>query len=251
MKKLMKIGAAALVASVAAGCASVTYSSPGMLDNVSVKGVKGRKPGQAVLIDTSGFYMFWTVPLVSGDLRWNDEKKYINPRLLQNPILQTNAPINQHFRVLDENELDRIEEKSDASRAALEAQASRTFVFKLNSTATLYKYTLNGYSEKWENGYYAKAIDFKGNVSGVKHVIDLLDLEPNKKYRLNVSGYAKEIVGGKEVNPVTFNEQTHKYVNKAWSQSKNYYFQTGPEKAIEDVVDLQEYVAIAYPSYLS
>ena len=77
MKKLMKIGAAALVASVAAGCASVTYSSPGMLDNVSVKGVEGRKPGQAVLIDTSGFYMFWTVPLVSGDLRWNDEKKSI------------------------------------------------------------------------------------------------------------------------------------------------------------------------------
>ena len=185
----------------------------------------------------------------TGGEGWNDEKKYINPRLLQNPILQTNAPINQHFRVLDENELDRIEEKSDASRAALEAQASRTFVFKLNSTATLYKYTLNGYSEKWENGYYAKAIDFKGNVSGVKHVIDLLDLEPNKKYRLNVSGYAKEIVGGKEVNPVTLNEQTHKYVNKAWSQSKNYYFQTGPEKAIEDVVDLQEYVAIAYPSY--
>ena len=77
MKRAMKIGAAALIALVAAGCASVTYSSPGMLDNVSVKGVEGRKPGQAVLIDTSGFYMFWTVPLVSGDLRWNDEKKSI------------------------------------------------------------------------------------------------------------------------------------------------------------------------------
>ncbi len=77
MKELMKIGAAALIASVAAGCASVTYTSPGMLDNVSVKGVEGRKPGQVVLIDTSGFYMFWTIPLVSGDLRWNDEKKSI------------------------------------------------------------------------------------------------------------------------------------------------------------------------------
>ncbi len=77
MKELMKIGAAALIASVAAGCASVTYTSPGMLDNVSVKGVEGRKPGQVVLIDTSGFYMFWTIPLVSGDLRWNDGKKSI------------------------------------------------------------------------------------------------------------------------------------------------------------------------------
>ena len=77
MKELMKIGAAALIALVAAGCATVTYTSPGMLDNVSVKGVEGRKPGQVVLIDTSGFYMFWTVPLVSGDLRWNEQKKSI------------------------------------------------------------------------------------------------------------------------------------------------------------------------------
>ena len=77
MKELMKIGAAALIALVAAGCATVTYTSPGMLDNVSVKGVEGRKPGQAVLIDTSGFFMFWTIPLVSGDLRWNEQKKSI------------------------------------------------------------------------------------------------------------------------------------------------------------------------------
>ena len=77
MKKMIQIGAAALIASLAAGCASVTYSSPGMLDNVSVKGIEGRKAGQAVLIDTSGFYMFWSVPIVSGDLRWNEQKKSI------------------------------------------------------------------------------------------------------------------------------------------------------------------------------
>ena len=77
MKTLVKIGAAGLVALMAAGCATVTYTSPGMLDNVSVKGVEGRKLGQAVLIDTSGFYMFWTIPLVSGDLRWNEQKKSI------------------------------------------------------------------------------------------------------------------------------------------------------------------------------
>ena len=77
MKKLfMQIGAAALIASVAAGCASVTYSSPRALDGVSVKGVDG-KVGETVLIDTSGYYMFWTIPLFSGDLRWNDEKKSI------------------------------------------------------------------------------------------------------------------------------------------------------------------------------
>lgn len=77
MKKLMKIGVAALIASMAVGCASVTYSSPGALNGVSVKGVKNTKGSQLVMINTSGYYMFWTIPLVSGDLRWNDKKKSI------------------------------------------------------------------------------------------------------------------------------------------------------------------------------
>ena len=77
MKKLMKIGAAALIASMAAGCASVTYSSPGALKGVSVKGVKNVEGAQFVMIDTSGYYMFWTIPLVSGDLRWDDRKRSI------------------------------------------------------------------------------------------------------------------------------------------------------------------------------
>ena len=77
MKKIiMKIGAAALIAS-AAGCASVTYSTPGKMDKVAVKGVKSVEGARFVMIDTSGYYMFWTIPLVSGNLRWNDQKRSI------------------------------------------------------------------------------------------------------------------------------------------------------------------------------
>ena len=74
---ILKIGAAALVALVAAGCATVSYSSPGTLKGVTVRGVKGAEDGQFVIIDTPGFYMFWTIPLVSGDLRWNQAKRSI------------------------------------------------------------------------------------------------------------------------------------------------------------------------------
>lgn len=169
-----------------------------------------------------------------------DQDKAINPTLFQNPILHTNAPINQHFRILDENELDRIEEKSGASRSALETQASRTFVFKMNSYVEIRQ--CNPYTNYQR--YY-----LKGNVSGVQHIIDLLNLSPNKNYDMRVYGWAKEIVGGKEVDPVTFNEKTHKYENKSWGQWKHYYFRTGASKSIEDIVDLQDYVAIAYPSY--
>ena len=71
-------GVAALVAVTAAGCASVNYSSPGTLRGVSVKGSKGAEAGQVVTIDTSGYYLFWTIPLCSGDLDWNSAKKSIN-----------------------------------------------------------------------------------------------------------------------------------------------------------------------------
>ena len=78
MKKIMiKIGAAALIASMAVGCASITYSSPGALKDVWVRGVKNAEGAQFVMIDTSGYYMFWTIPLVSGNLRWNDQKRSI------------------------------------------------------------------------------------------------------------------------------------------------------------------------------
>lgn len=77
MKKLMKVGAASLFAFVAAGCASVKYTSPGMLKGVTVKGSEDAASGQAVLIDTNGYYLLWTIPLATGDLRWNADKKSI------------------------------------------------------------------------------------------------------------------------------------------------------------------------------
>ena len=70
-------GVAALFAAMVTGCASVEYSSPGKLKNVSVKGAPRAKAGQHVAITTSGYYMLWCIPLVSGDLRWDDAKREI------------------------------------------------------------------------------------------------------------------------------------------------------------------------------
>ena len=70
-------GAAMLLAAMFAGCATVDYSSPGKLSGITVKGVEGAEDGQVVSITTLGYYMFWTIPLASGDLRWNYEKNDI------------------------------------------------------------------------------------------------------------------------------------------------------------------------------
>ena len=70
-------GIAVLFAAMVTGCASVEYSSPGKLKNVSVKGAPGAEAGRHVAITTSGYYMLWCIPLASGDLRWDSEKREI------------------------------------------------------------------------------------------------------------------------------------------------------------------------------
>lgn len=64
-------GLAVVLAAMVSGCATVNYSSPGALKGVAVEGSENAASGQAVAITTSGYYMFWTIPIVSGDLRWD------------------------------------------------------------------------------------------------------------------------------------------------------------------------------------
>ena len=71
-------GVAAILAVAVTGCATVVYSAPGALANVTVKGAPGAETGQHVAITTSGYNMFWTIPLASGDLRWDTTKGEIS-----------------------------------------------------------------------------------------------------------------------------------------------------------------------------
>jgi len=77
MKSLKTAALAAALAALATGCATVSYSSPGMLKDVSAKGIVDRSPEQQIVISTIGYYVLWTVPLVSGDLRWDPDKQSI------------------------------------------------------------------------------------------------------------------------------------------------------------------------------
>ena len=72
------IRAAAFLGAVAAaaGCATVRYSSPKMLKGIDIQGAGG-PPERLVLVDTSGFYFLWTIPIVSGDMRWNEKTRSI------------------------------------------------------------------------------------------------------------------------------------------------------------------------------
>lgn len=171
-----------------------------------------------------------------------DMKNAINPDLLAYPTFDTEAPIDEHFRVLDETELNRIAANYNGDKEDLKAQASRTFIFKNYKYVILYEYdSPNG---KGIGRYYT----LKGN-GRFRHTINIArNLNPNKYYKLIVQGEAKEIEEGNEVDPLNWNESTHRYEYKKWWQTKTYYFCTGPREGLEDCPDLQEHVAIAYPS---
>ena len=75
--RLIAAAAGAAALSLASGCATVTYSSQGALDGVVLDGAAG-PASQQVFISTTGHHMFWSIPLTSGDIRWNPETQSIN-----------------------------------------------------------------------------------------------------------------------------------------------------------------------------
>lgn len=174
---------------------------------------------------------------------WNASRR-IDPTQTVRPTISTDAPLNEHFRVLDETELARLSKQFDADKEQLKSLASRTFVFRSNTWITLYEYASKNSSYPTSTRYY----NFKGN-SRTEHSIDMMYFNPNRYYKMEVTGWAAEIEKGREVNPVYFDTRTGKYTHKPWKQTKTYYFCTGPSKTIDDVVDLQDYVALAYPSH--
>ena len=185
-----------------------------------------------------------TIGNESKDKGWADKNK-IDPDLLTRPCFYTEAPLKEPFRVLDETEKARLKKSYDGDPADLDMEASRTFIFRSNVES---KVTLKEYTSKNSRNPKTRTFYLKGQ-SRYANYIDITQLSPNCYYEMTVSGYAKEIQKGKEVDPVYYDTSKKKYINKAWSQSKTYYFATGPRKAIDDQPELQDYVAIAYPSY--
>lgn len=75
LARILPVAAATLLL-LCGGCATLTCSSPGSLANITIKDANGQ-PAQMVLLQTSGFYMFWSLPIASGDLRWNEQTQNI------------------------------------------------------------------------------------------------------------------------------------------------------------------------------
>lgn len=196
-------------------------------------------------------------------------KARISPNIGRRPTIKTNANLNQHYRLLDENERARLE-NSGITAKDIAALASRTFIFRnkdMNKTdgrymAYLYSYTdsTRAYADSLHrNPQNTEIVYFyRGNETTAQHLLDLRRLKPNRFYALKVVGCAKQIEAGKEVDPWTVDTNDKGEVigsgNKAWTQEKFYYFRTNDEGSdsfdpTSEDFELSDYVASAYPSY--
>ena len=72
MKTLLQAAAVA-AAVLVGGCTTVEISSPGSLKGVDVKGAGG-KADRAIMLGNEGYYLFQCIPLVAGDVTWNERK---------------------------------------------------------------------------------------------------------------------------------------------------------------------------------
>lgn len=178
----------------------------------------------------------------------------IDPHLVTYPILTTEAGIDQHYRVIDQTELHALAEDYDGDMEDLETEAQRTFVFHIDGEGVDNRYVEVKLERFRKEPGLKDAADeisyYTFKKSGpFQHTINMpRDLKPNSYYRLSVSGHAKEIYDGYEMDPEYFDVRTNRTYNKPWKQTQVYYFCTGETDEVDDAPDLQEYVAIAYPS---
>ena len=75
--QLPLVGIMAMLLVGLTGCATVYRTTPGSLTSIDYKGANDT-PLEQVYITTTGYHCLWTVPLASGDLRWNAKKQSIN-----------------------------------------------------------------------------------------------------------------------------------------------------------------------------
>jgi len=74
MKNILKSVLGVAFAVFVTGCATVTTTPYSTLEGVKLNGTDG-KPSEVVFLENTGLYILWQVPIFSGEIKWNSEKK--------------------------------------------------------------------------------------------------------------------------------------------------------------------------------
>ena len=175
---------------------------------------------------------------------WN-HKMTISPDLPTDFTITPMARLNEQYPLLDQTDLHRQMKQVEAEREILETTSTRTFRFNPSTKQVkLYEYSDSTMRDSVIRYYNIEFNATKVTVRGMR------SLNPNRFYKLEITGLAKELRAGKWQDPQTYNVDDGDYENVPWEQTKAFYFRTGNSDGmnIQDGGDLQSLVAVAYPS---
>lgn len=175
---------------------------------------------------------------------WN-HKMTISPDLPTDFTITPIARLNEQYPLLDQTDLHRQMKQVEAEREILETTSTRTFRFNPSTKQVkLYEYSDSTMRDSVIRYYNIEFNATKVTVRGMR------SLNPNRFYKLEITGLAKELRAGNWHDPETYNVKKGKYEEVPWEQTKAFYFRTGNSDGmnIQDGGDLQSLVAVAYPS---
>ncbi len=182
-------------------------------------------------------------------------KNPIEWEVQKRPVVYTQGDLNSIIRVIDPTDRDRIANSSAGdgkSDNALDDMASRQFKFSMYGSCPVlireYDSKNNVTKNKVTKSYNASYTVDRNSV-----IIDFDQFKRNKIYRLTLTGKAWEFYNSCWRDTQQWDSLKNKYVEVAWTQSKDFWIVTNDnaEKEIDDKDDLQNYVAVAYPSMSS
>lgn len=192
-------------------------------------------------------FQLWGESSIGEEVRkngWN-HKMTISPDLPTDFTITPMARLNEQYPLLDQTDLHRQMKQVEAEREILETTSTRTFRFNPStSQVKLYEYSDSTMRDSVIRYYNIEFNATKVTVRGMR------SLNPNRFYKLEITGLAKELRAGKWQDPQTYNVDDGDYENVPWEQTKAFYFRTGNSDGmnIQDGGDLQSLVAVAYPS---
>lgn len=182
-------------------------------------------------------------------------KNPIEWEVQKRPVVYTQGDLNSIIRVIDPTDRDRIANSSAGdgkSDNALDDMASRQFKFSMYGSSPVlireYDSKNNVTKNKVTKSYNASYTVDRNSV-----IIDFDQFKRNKIYRLTLTGKAWEFYNSCWRNTQQWDSLKNKYVEVEWTQSKDFWIVTNnnAEKEIDDRDDLQNFVAVAYPSMTS
>lgn len=137
------------------------------------------------------------------------------------PSFTTNMNMDSQLRLVDENEMN-TKAGLDGDIRAAEASSTKTFVFHLERDAVLQAYSNSGSAQG-----APKYCDMTpAQNSRTSFTVNTGSLNQYQNYKLHIRGFVKQIIDGREQDPIIRNLETHKDEQKSWGQNLDLYFRT-------------------------